>query len=132
MCDAMGSSSLKQDDTTCEQEESALPHYNYTHKIYVREKRRERRRKTVASSQKTECHVLWRLIRFVILLRHESYVCGCGWWWWCGLLWSRCSICSAVVVAVVLSGCVLWLIVLVFVSASLKACKKYTYVHTDR
>lgn len=78
MCDAMGSSSLKQDDTTCEQEESALPHYNYTHKIYVREKRRERRRKTVASSQKTECHVLWRLIRFVILLRHESYVCGCG------------------------------------------------------
>lgn len=131
MCDAMGSSSLKQDDTTCEQEESALPHYNYTHKIYVREKRRERRRKTVASSQKTECHVLWRLIRFVILLRHESYVCGCGCGGGVGCYGVDVRFCSAVV-AVVLSGCVLWLIVLVFVSASLKACKKYTYVHTDR
>jgi len=64
-----------------------------------------------------------RHIRFVILLRDVSL---CGW------LMELVFVFVRLLLLLWISGCVLWLIFLVFISASLKACKKYTYIHTDR
>jgi len=58
-----------------------------------------------------------RHIRFVILLRDVSL---CGWLMELVFVFVR-----LLFLLLWFSGCVLWLIFLVFISASLKACKKY-------